>query len=309
MAIVLAPKDRPTELAKATDRLADIAGKQNPTGIISRYDELIALLPPIDNAYNLDGLSQAETVALEAALHDGFRSFDDAPDNVAKPLPQEIRSGLLRHSFFVRGFSEYDHEKNPFEFWNGNNSDRGVPFVRFPLGFSPKRLRLYFANQLDRFCARLNSENPRHARADRWEQEAYYPLYKKPWYELHAVKFIDWIEIAKGHVAKQTSEARIAAVSWSLHCGTLGRLVEQYYWRFRYEEAAITGVGALKGASAGGKARAALHRMEHSVWQSLASEIWARRPSLSKIAVAEAIKKQQGSARTAKHIARFINHP
>jgi hypothetical protein len=95
------------------------------------------------------------------------------------------------------------------------------------------------------------------------------------------VKFIDWIEAARGHVAERTSEARIAAMSWLLNSGTLGRLVEQYYWRFRFEEAAITGIGARKGASAGGKARAALHRAEHSAWQSLASEIWTRRPSLT----------------------------
>ena len=91
--------------------------------------------------------------------------------------------------------------------------------------------------------------------------------------------------------------------------GQLGRLIEQYYWRFKFEEAAITGVGARKGASAGGKARAALHMMEHSVWQKLASGIWGRRPTLSKIATAEIIKKHVGSSRTAKHIARFINHP
>jgi hypothetical protein len=304
---MLASKDWPSELAKA---IADIAGLPN-VAAKSHYDKLIALLPPKDSPYSCDDLSQAETAALEAALHDGFRSFDDGPHHEAQPLPQEIRSGLLRHFFFLQGSSEYDHERHPDEFWNGNNSGGWLPFVRFPLSFQAKRLRLYFANQLDRFCARLVSEEPEYAWHDRWVQEsqAYYRLYKKPWYELHALKFIDRIEAAKGHVSERTSEARIAALSWLLNAGTLGRLVEQYYWRFRFEEAAITGVGARKGASAGGKARAVLHRAEQSAWQSLASEIWARRPGLSKIAVAETIKKKKSSVQTAKHIARFIKHP
>ena len=103
--------------------------------------------------------------------------------------------------------------------------------------------------------------------------------------------------------------ARPPTILISSFSGKLGRLVEQYYWRFRFEEAAITGIGARKGASAGGKARAGLHRAEHVVWQRLALDVWARRPNLSKIAVAKAIKKQLDDKRTAKHIARFINHP
>jgi hypothetical protein len=49
------------------------------------------------------------------------------------------------------------------------------------------------------------------------------------------------------------------------------------------------------------RGNAKLNKAEHHSWQKAASEIWARRPSLNKIAVAEAIKKHFGVARTAKH--------
>ena len=91
--------------------------------------------------------------------------------------------------------------------------------------------------------------------------------------------------------------------------GKLGRLVEQYYWRFRFERAAIAGVRSRTGASAGGKAKAETHNSVQSGWNRAASEIWSRRPGLSKIAVAELIRKQRNVACTAKHIARFISRP
>lgn len=272
-------------------------------------DTLLALLPPKDSPYSFENLSQAETDALEAAFGDGFGDVG-AVGSEALPLPQEIRSGLLRHSFFVRGSSEYDHEEYPDEFWKEFDGEGPAPFEGFPLGFVLRRLRLYFGNQLDRFCERQISERPEYASIDRWQLEelARYRMYEKPWYEFHAVTFLNWIESAQRD-AVEKKRANLTALLISSFSGELGRLVEQYYWRFRFEEAAITGVGARKGASAGGKAKAGLHKAEHSAWQKAASDIWARRPKLSKIAVAEAIKKQLGDARTAKHIARFINHP
>ena len=76
--------------------------------------------------------------------------------------------------------------------------------------------------------------------------------------------------------------------------GKLARLLEQYLWKFKFEQAAKTGATVRKGASAGGKAKAAQHQAQHSQWQKAASEIWARRPDLSKQAVAGLIRKQFG---------------
>jgi hypothetical protein len=67
-----------------------------------RDNQLRALLPPMESDYGLDNLS-----ALEAAFGDGFGAVG-AVGYVPMPPPPEVRSGLIRHSFFVTGTSEYD---------------------------------------------------------------------------------------------------------------------------------------------------------------------------------------------------------
>ncbi len=271
---------------------------------MGRDDRLRALLPPTDSEYDLDNLSQAETDALEAAFGDGFGS-PGAVGYVPMPLPPEVRKGLIRHSFFVHGTSEYDQHENPAEFWDWDD-DRPPPSESFPLGFVLRRLRLYFENQVDRFCALLVREEPGYASVERWvlEEVAARDPYEKSWYEYHAVQLLDWIE-------KPDFLGTGALPVWlaSSFPGTLGRLVEQYYWRFRFEKSAVTGVAARAGASMGGRAKAKLHKVEHSKWQIVAAEIWARRPNLGKVVVAQLIKKQLNVSQTAKHIARFIKHP
>ena len=212
---------------------------------MGRDDRLRVLLPTMDSEYSLDNLSQAETDAVEAAFGDGFGDVG-AVGYVPMPPPPEVRSGLIRHSFFVRGTSEYDHHENPDEFWDWDD-DRPPPSESFPLGFVLRRLRLYFENQVDRFCARLREE-PGYASVQRGvlEELAARHLYEKSWYEYHAVQLLDWIE-------KPDFLGKSNAPVWltSGFAGTLGRLVEQYYWRFRFEKAAVTGVGARAGASTG----------------------------------------------------------
>jgi hypothetical protein len=178
------------------------------------------------------------------------------------------------------------------------------PSESCPLAFEPRRLRIYFENQIGRFCARLIRDEPTYGSAPRsWLEElAGRPLYEKSWYEYHVIQLLDWIQ--KPEFFEKTSV-------WinSGFAGKLGRLVEQYYWRFRFEKAAVTGIGARAGASMGGKAKARLYEPEHSTWQKEAVEIWSRRPNLNKTAVAQLIQKQLSATQTAKHIARFINRP
>jgi hypothetical protein len=268
---------------------------------MGRDDQLRSLLPLIDSEYSLDHLSQAETEALEAAFGDGFGDVG-SPGYVPMPPPPEVRSGLIRHSFFVHGRSEYDHQENPDEFWDWDD-DRPPPSDSFPLGFVLRRLRLYFENQVDRFCAHLIREESGYGSIERemLEELASRRLYKKSWYEYHAVQLLDWIE--KPEFLGKTNLPFWFASSFA---GTLGRLVEQYYWRFRFEKDTVTGVGARAGASMGGKAKARLHEAEHSEWQAAAATIWSRRPNLGKLAVAQLVKKQLSASQTAKHIARFI---
>jgi hypothetical protein len=100
-------------------------------------------------------------------------------------------------------------------------------------------------------------------------------------------------------MAVDSKLVHIATVGASCFSGELGRLVEQYYWRFRFEKAAITGVGARKGASRGGELKAKKMKEQQSRWQTLASDIWKRHPEWGKMAVAVHIKKQFGAARRA----------
>jgi hypothetical protein len=268
-----------------------------------REASLRALLPPSDSAYDFDTLNQSETAALEAALGDGFGDVDAAGYR-SEPLPLGIRSGLLRHRFFVSGRSEYAHEEYSEEFWDWRD-DRPPPSEDFPLGFVVRKLHLYFANQLDRFCEQVLKNEPAYEALERDQLEAMAAerLYEKPWYEFHAVRFIDWMQPEKGDTGKYKTLPFLFASSWS---GKLGRLVEQYYWRFRFEKAAITGFGSRAGASTGGKAKARSHDAEQAVWQRLAKGVWASNPKLTKAAVAKIIKVRLRAPQTTKHIARFI---
>ena len=271
---------------------------------MGRDDQLRKLLPSKDSEYSFVNLSEAETDALEAAFRDGFGDVG-AVGCVPMPPPSEIRSGLVRHAFFVRETSGYEHHENPDEFWDWDD-DQPPPSESFPLGFVLRRLRIYFENQLDRFCARLIREEPICASEPRlWLEElAARRLYEKSWYEYHAVQLIDWIERPE-FLGKTNPPVWLT----SGFAGRLGRLIEQYYWRFRFEKAAVIGIGARTGASMGEKAKARLHKAEHSAWQKEAADIWSRRPNLNKAAVAQLIKKQLSATQTAKHIARFINRP
>jgi hypothetical protein len=248
------------------------------------------------------------------ALTDGF---GDVLTHIYErfPLPTHVASGLLEHSVYLP--SDLDPDCDPdhlgesdHRFWtSANDDDAPAPYGEFPLGYYPRRLRVYFQNQFERFCVHMSDGSPVGSTSyEKWADVASTLLYDKPWYEFHALQLLDWIESS----AKELQDLKTAAVhipTISTFSGKLGRLVEQYCWRFRFERAAISGRGAQKGASAGGKAKAQARQADHSKWQNASSRIWADRPGLSKTAVANIIKTKLGVAATAKHIARYITRP
>jgi len=276
-----------------------------------RDDKLRALLPSLDCPYCVETLDETELRAFDEALGDGF----GGPARQELRLPENISSGLLQHSFFLREFPECDEDETEAEaFWRSPDDEQPAPSEWFPLGFHDRRLRIYFSNQLDRFYHQMNRERPGIAEfsedpfIENWLRQRLVlgKIYKKPWYEFHAVQLLDWIEEMKANALKP-GYAKFMGLMISSFSGQLGRLVEQYFWRFRFERAAITGLAARHGASAGGKAKARLHRDQHASWQKAAEEIWKRRPKLSKTAVAEIITKAHGVSHTPKHVARFIS--
>jgi hypothetical protein len=112
-----------------------------------RNEKLWALLPPKDESYDLDQLSEGETAALVEAL--GGRYGDTlAQGHVSLPLPSNAQFALLEHWYHT---PPDDPDK-----WMW----RDAPFsiVVFPFRFDPTPLRIYFQNQFDRFCLRLTRE-------------------------------------------------------------------------------------------------------------------------------------------------------
>jgi hypothetical protein len=274
----------------------------------SRNEKLWGLLPDIDAPYDYHTLSRVETDALVEALGDGFGDRG-VQGQEPLPLPSNLNSGLLEHAFYSD--SGYDAD------------DWGFALRTFPLGFIQTQLRIYFQNQFYRFCKRIARENAVSLDNKRavFEELAYQRVYEKPWYEAQALNFLDIVYTSTknlkedqgrflrliGKRALDPSKCQVLVIA--AFAGQLGRLVEQYYWRFRYERAVVAGESVRKGASAGGKIKAEQYQAKHSVWQNEASKIWARRPDLTNNAVGEIIRKQFGEACTAKHIARCITRP
>jgi len=88
--------------------------------------------------------------------------------------------------------------------------------------------------------------------------------------------------------------------------GTLGRLIEQYYWKFLLEKAAIRGVTISESARSGGLRLASIRKAEHATWQAAARLVWQERPTSSRITVASIVKKRLKIDRSAKHISRVL---
>jgi hypothetical protein len=280
-----------------------------------RDAKLWDLLPAIDAPYDNHRLSSAETEALVEALADGFGEVL-VQGTKSFPLPTNVKGGLLKHAFFPRPDPEYDADEWDDVFWRRGEEDEPSPSETFPLGFIKGRLQVYFRNQFNRYCVHENARQFEKAidfsidERNRWifKDLACRRLYEKPWYEFHALQYLYFIEAS----IKQCLNLKIPGRGFiSIECfgGQLGRLVEQYYWRFRYESAVISAEGARKGASAGGKAKAERDQIKHSMWKKEASKIWANRPDLSKNAVADIVRKQLDEAVTARHISRYIAHP
>ena len=249
-------------------------------------------LPSVEDPYHPRWLSEREITALHEALQDGFgRGFAGLSEGA--PLPAEVNSGLLHHEDYWdpndRGPLTVDELGNPKNPASQYIATEATLADEFPLGFSARRVQVYFCRQLQRF--------QHHAPAT-----AIKP-YEKPWYESHALRLLDQLDYPDLEILKHPGYARM----WLTGCaGLLGQLVEQYYWRFQYERPAVTGLGARSGASASGKNRALRHEQEHLKWQAKAREIRSRHPHLKCHAVADAVKKQLKLKLSAKHIARYL---
>ena len=273
-------------------------------------DRLLCLLPAVDAPYDCRILSEAEAEALTEALNDGFNIYlGEAISTDRIRLPTSfVNSKFLTHFLYSE------------ESINDLTLEKSVN--KFPLTLNEELLQIYFQNQFERFRHHFRSEIDLSSGgikvASKWQ-------YQKPWYESHALNCLKEIQSLKESTNSEIVDTTDAAKRLSnrpyeiiaeeltseliFAAGQLGRLVEQYSWRFQHERAVETGEGARKGASAGGREKARLSEAEHSSWRDEASKIRAKKPYLTNLEVAEAVRIALGLDRTAKHIARYITRP
>lgn len=263
-----------------------------------RDQKLWDLLTPPSYNYDPVRLSKRELSALEEALGDGFGGRFDQGSS-ASDLPPEVQKGLLQHSFYSASLIDDDGDHWGPDIWDRGDDGAPAPFEVFPLVFDKARLRIYFRSQFERYCHYFTDEELTLEDTQFTERVAFQQLYEKPWYEVHALQFLDWIE-------DSSVRSHVAVSMKPIFAGQLVRLFEQYYWRFRYERAAITGLGARSGASAGGKARAAQLQKKQARWRRAADEIRKQRPKLNAEGIAAEVKRKLKLKETPKHIARYL---
>jgi hypothetical protein len=249
-------------------------------------------LPPLESPYNFD-LSKAEINAFEDALADGFglRSISMA----LLPLTDGIDGGLLKHHKFFK--SSYTKD-----FWNDYFI---APAETFPLGFNIGQLEKYFKNQLDRFSQTVSSAKMDRSKLEELTRRRFY---EKPWYELHALDLISSLKTFRKGIWSTSEQHRDEYLDAIYEfVGKLGRLAEQYYWKFCFEPAAKGGVRSKEGARKSGMSRATRYKAIHAVWQNAATEIWSRRPGMKKADVARAVQKRLNLKQTSRNIERYIS--
>jgi hypothetical protein len=266
-------------------------------------------------------LSDAEKKRFIAALGDGF-GYPERQRLEGHELPAEVEAGLLRHRAYYHksSQSEYYDGDEADKFWEESDGDSPPLFEECPVNFDLSAIRKYFHEQKMSYLGYAKSQRD-YAWLDRlepeeranWNQEIYLralkKTYSKAWYEYHIneqLYFIDEFTAIGINQSKANAKilVGIAVVKFS---ATLGRLIEQYYWKFLLEKAAMRGEKISEAAKSGGHLRAAIRKRDHAVWQSAARLVWQDDPKKSKMTVASIIKKRLQLDQSVKHISRILS--
>jgi hypothetical protein len=279
------------------------------------------------NEYDPFTLSEAEMTRLLSALGDGFgysqrHHREQQQGDLA--LPAEVEPGLLKHQFHyykAPAPPDYCGEDPADEFW-GRFDDDSPPglFEDCPVNFWLPEIRTYFREQRAAYIQYVqNHDELRDELASDQEtgsEEILYcevlcKTYSKAWYEFHINQHIFVIENITESFRSPAGPRNVARRIDMLinYSARLGRLIEQYYWKFLVEKAAIRGEKISQSAKAGGLLRAAMLKHEHAPWQALANQIWRQNPKHQKMTVASIVKKRLKLNQTAKHIAGVLKQP
>ena len=281
---------------------------------------------PQTPAYDPLVLSEDEKKRFLYALGDGFGYSHRGKHLEEKALPADVQPGLLQHrAFFSENrTSEYWGDEEEGEFWETSNGDSppGL-FEQCPLGFHLPLIREYFTEQKAAYLAQakalgryswLDDMTP-DERCD-WDEQIYgralYKTYSKAWYEYHInfeiCSIDEAISILERH-AKQGISLRLGTLLLTSSSALLGRLIEQYYWKFLIEKSAIRGTKISEAAKAGGNILASKRKAEQARWQVAANVIWKERPASSKTTVAAILKKRLHITQSLKQITRVLVRP
>ncbi len=274
------------------------------------------------NTYDPSVLSGEEKQRFLAALGDGFGYLHRNQYLDEAALPREVETGLLTHRAYHSKDdpSKYwDHDED--EFWDESDGDSppGL-FEQCPISFQLPAIRKYFQEQKATYLAYVKSHNDyswldnlKPEEKSNWDQRIYdrvlYETYSKAWYEYHVnqqIYFLDESIGMLGRAIEQNQKIGLDVMLIQNFAGTLGRLVEQYYWKFLHEKAAIRGVKISESAKTGGRHRAAKHKHEHAAWRAAARLVRQERPASSTMTVASIVKQRLKIDRSVKHISRVL---
>jgi hypothetical protein len=284
--------------------------------------------------YDPSALTADEKDRFLAALGDGY--FEDAAAGAhleGVDLPLNIEAGLLRHRAFYdrRTLTEFQIADKTEAFWSDDIAPEVSLFRRCPINFKFDRIRIYFQEQKMAFydyaffsveCENLMkkynlsfdvddefiSDDVLEIFLSELFELALTKPYSKPWYEFHIDQQLYWMD----DCTNNSPDGRIDQVNFegaTIAAATVGRLIEQYYWKFLVEKLAIRGDKSSKGAKFGGLRRAFELKDVHAVWQAEACTIWLQHPAFPKTTVASIVKKRLKLAQTEKHISRVLTRP
>jgi hypothetical protein len=272
--------------------------------------------------YDPWAFSKEEKERFISALMDGFyRPDPDAIELEELELPAGVRAGLLTHRVYYDTNTEYDGDETE-EFWQ--DFDEKLPagfFAQLPLNFSFLSLAVFFIKQESAYRNYIKTDKD-------WEFEkrlgpkfsgmwdahvlrtrALAETYSKPWYEYHILeKFKSLMAVAyPGETFGPAPNMKPLVIIET--SAQLGRLIEQYYWKFVLEKSAIRGEKISQSAKSGGHLRASMLKHDHARWQSAADEVWQQYPKSHKTTVASIVKKRLKLAKSEKHISRVLTRP
>jgi hypothetical protein len=274
------------------------------------------------NTYDPFVLSVEEKQRFLAALGDGFGHLHGSQHLDEAALPAEVELGLLTHrAYYPKDDPSKYWRHDEDEFWEESDGDSppGL-FEQCPIHFHVPAVRKYFQEQRAAYLAYVKSRDDyiwldelKPEEKANWDERIYYQVlyksYSKAWYEYHVNEYIFFLDESVAMLARaaeQGLKGRLAVMLITNFSGTLGRLVEQYYWKFLLEKAAIRGVKVSEAAKSGGLLLSSRRKREHADWEAAACLIWKEHPTFSKMTVASIVKKRLKIDRTVKHISRVL---